>query len=69
MKEPTKISLFIGLLRTEIDLAEYQLDRAYENGDEKDIAYRKEIVDRYRALYDAFITCFQNPLYETGKIE
>ena len=69
MKEPTKISLFMGLLRTEIRLAEDNLDYACENGDYKDINHAEEIVDRYRSLYAAFIACFSNPLYETGKIE
>ena len=69
MKEPTKISLFMELLRMEIRLAEDNLDLVYENGDYKDINHAQEIVDRYRSLYDAFIACFSNPQYEIGEIE
>lgn len=69
MKEPTKISLFMGLLRTEIRLAEDNLDYAYDHDDYKGINHAQEIVDRYRSLYDAFIACFSNPQYEIGEIE
>lgn len=69
MKKPTKIMLFTKLLLTEIELAEYNLDLAYENGDYKDINHAQEIVKRYRSLYDSFITCFSNPQYEIGEIK